>query len=244
MIGDSGSSAFFKAMSHAFSETISSCRTRPELVALLCAQAFDGFSKNVEIQAEGEPSLACHGECSACCRLRVAATAPEIFLLARFVSVNAAAFAERDVMLFKRIADADQAIGGLSEEQRMLVQYACPLIEGELCLAYKVRPLACRGHAAFDKALCVAAARGEAVETPVSASHLFVRSIVQNALMAALRRYGLAWGLYEVSGALNCALSAPDALERWISGQDPLARARIPDFNPVEAGAIFDAISV
>ena len=244
MIGDSGSSAFFKATSHAFSETISSCRTRPELVALLCAQAFDGFSKNVEIQAEGEPTLACHGECSACCRLRVAATAPEIFLLARFVSVNAAAFAERDVMLFKRIADADQAIGGLSEEQRMLVQYACPLIEGELCLAYKVRPLACRGHAAFDKALCVAAARGEAVETPVSASHLFVRSIVQNALMAALRRYGLAWGLYEVSGALNCALSAPDALERWISGQDPLARARIPDFNPVEAGAIFDAVSV
>ncbi|MGJ0452265.1 MAG: YkgJ family cysteine cluster protein [Methylocystis sp.] len=198
----------------------------------------------MEIQAEGEPTLACHGECAACCRLRVAATAPEIFLLARFVSVNAAAFAERDVMLFKRIADADQAIGGLSEEQRMLVQYACPLIEGELCLAYKVRPLACRGHAAFDKALCVAAARGEAVETPVSASHLFVRSIVQNALMAALRRYGLAWGLYEVSGALNCALSAPDALERWISGQDPLARARIPDFNPVEAGAIFDAISV
>jgi Fe-S-cluster containining protein len=244
MIGDSGPSAFFKATSHAFSETISSCRRRPELVALLCGQAFDGFSKNVEIQAEGEPALACHGECSACCRLRVAATAPEIFLLARFVSVNAAAFAERDVMLLKRIADADQAIGGLSEEQRMLVQYACPLIEGELCLAYKVRPLACRGHAAFDKALCVAAARGEAVETPVSASHLFVRSIVQNALMAALRRYGLAWGLYEVSGALNCALSAPDALERWISGQDPLARARIPDFNPVEAGAIFDAVSV
>jgi Fe-S-cluster containining protein len=241
MSGDISPSAFFKATSNAFSETIGSCRTRPELVALLCAQAFDGFSKNVALQAEGEPALACHGECSACCRLRVAATAPEIFLLARFVSVNAAAFAERDVMLLQRIADADQAIGGLSEEQRMTAQYACPLIEAELCLAYKVRPLACRGHAAFDKALCVAAARGEAVETPVSATHLFVRSIVQNALMAALRRSGLAWGLYEVNGALNCALSAPNALEQWISGQDPLIAARIPDFDLIEAGAIFDA---
>ena len=163
-------------------------------------------------------------------------------MLARFVSVNAAAFAARDVMLFKRIADADQAVGGLSEEQRMLVQYACPLIEGELCLAYKVRPLACRGHAAFDKALCVAAARGEAVETPVSASHLVVRSLVQNALMAALRRAGLAWGLYEVNRALNVALSAPDALEQWISGHDPLDHARIPDFDLIEAGAIFDAV--
>ena len=125
---------------------------------------------------------------------RVAAHAPEIFLLARIViPVNAA---------------ADQAVGGLSEEQRMFVQYACPLIAGELCLAYKMRPLACRGHAAFDKALCVAAARGEAVEAPVSASHLVVRSLVQNALMAALRRAGLAGDFYEVNKALNVALSS------------------------------------
>lgn len=239
--GDGGPSAFFKATSHAFGETIDAHRTRPELVALLCAQAFDSFAKNVAIQSEGEPALACHGECAACCCLRVAATAPEIFLLARFVSVNAAAFAERDVMLLKRIADADRTIGGQSEEQRMLVQHACPLIEGGLCLAYKIRPLACRGHAAFDKASCVAAARGEDVETAVSAAHLVVRSLVQNALMAALRRAGLAWGLYEINRALNIALSAPDALEQWISGDDPLQSARVPDFDMAEAGAIFDA---
>jgi len=122
-----------------------------------------------------------------------------------------------------------------------LVQYACPLIEGGLCLAYKIRPLACRGHAAFDKASCVAAARGKDVETAVSAAHLMVRGLVQNALMAALRRAGLAWGLYEVSRALHVALSAPNALEQWISGRDPLALARIPEFDLVEAGAIFDA---
>jgi len=241
---DTSPSDFFRAASNAFGETIDSCRARPELVALLCAQAFNGFAQNVAIQSEGEPALACHGECAACCRLRVAATAPEIFLLARFVSVNAAAFAERGVMLLKRIAAADRAIGRLSEEQRLSIQYACPLIEGELCLAYKVRPLACRGHAAFDKASCVAAAGGEAVETPVSAAHLFVRSVVQNAMMAALRRSGLAWELYEVSGALNCALSTPNALEQWVSGQDPLARARIADFDPIEAGALFDAVGV
>lgn len=241
MSGDFGPSAFFKATSHAFGETISSGRTRPELVALLCAQAFDAFTKNVAIQAEGEPALACQGECEACCRLRVVASAPEIFLLARFISVNAAAFAERGVMLEKRVADAHRAVGGLSEEQRISVQRACPLIEAGLCLAYKVRPLACRGHAAFDKDLCVSAARGETVETPVSAAHLVVRSLVQNALMAALRRAGLAWGLYELNGALNCALSAPNALEQWLSGQDPLASARIPEFDLTEASAIFDA---
>ncbi len=35
MSGDIGPSAFFKAASRAFSDTIDSCRTRPELVALL-----------------------------------------------------------------------------------------------------------------------------------------------------------------------------------------------------------------
>ncbi|MGD9658705.1 MAG: YkgJ family cysteine cluster protein [Methylocystis sp.] len=239
--GDRGPSAFFKATSHAFSETIDARRMRPELVALLCAQAFDSFTKNVAIQAEGDPALACHGECAGCCRLRVVATAPEVFVLARFISVNAAAFAERGIMLQQRIADADRALGALSEEQRMAAQGACPLIERELCLAYKMRPLACRGHAAFDRASCLAAARGEAVEAPISTPHLVVRSLVQNALMAALRRAGLAWGLYEINRALNVALSAPNALEQWISGEDPLATARIPDFDMIEAGAIFDA---
>ena len=89
-----GPASFFQSTSRAFGETISARRTRPELVALLCAQAFDSFTKNVAIQAEGDPALACHGECAGCCRLRVVATAPEVFLLARFISVNAAAFAE------------------------------------------------------------------------------------------------------------------------------------------------------
>ncbi|KAF0208580.1 MAG: hypothetical protein FD172_3451 [Methylocystaceae bacterium] len=140
-----------------------------------------------------------------------------------FRALNAAAFRERGIMLGKRIADADQAVGGLSEEQRLTAQHACPLIEGELCLAYKIRPLACRGHAA------------------ISTPHLVVRSLVQNALMAALRRAGLAWGLYEVNRALNCALSAPHALEQWMSGEDPLTNARILDFDLIEAGAILDA---
>lgn len=242
MTGEQSPSAFFNDMSRAFTQTIGSCRTRPELVALLCAQAFDGFTQNVAIQAAGEPALACGGECAVCCRLRVVATAPEIFLLARFVSVNAAAFAERGVLLQKRIADADQAVGGLSEAQRLAAQYVCPLIESDLCLAYKIRPLACRGHAAFDKALCHAAARGEAVEAPISTPHLFVRSLVQNALMSSLRRSRLAWGLYELNRALNLALSAPNALEQWISGKDPLTPARIPEFDLIEAGAIFDAV--
>lgn len=242
MRDDLGPSSFFRETSRAFGDTIRSCRTRNDLVALLCAQAFDSFSGNVAIQSEGEPVLACHGECSACCRLRVVATAPEVFLLARFVSVNTAALAEGGVKLIERIANADQTVGGMTEECRLAAQFVCPFIQDDLCLAYKVRPLACRGHAAFDKATCVAAARGEAVEPPISTPHLVVRSLVQNALMAALWESQLAWGLYELNRGLHIVLSTPDALEKWMSGEDPLERARAPEFDMAEASAIFHAV--
>ena len=183
-----GPAAFFKAMSGVFGETVRARRDKADFVGALCVQAFDCFEKNVAIQAEGQPSLACKGECAACCTLRVAATAPEVFLMARFVAVNAPAFAEAGIDLPRRIADTAAVVGGLSETQRIAVRRECPFIENGLCLAYRVRPLACRGHASFDKEACVKATAGESVEAPVSTPHLVVRSLVQNALLFALRR--------------------------------------------------------
>lgn len=210
MSDDYGPSSFFRSVSRAFDATIASRRQEPDLVGLLCAQAFDNFANNAAIQAQEQPALACQGECAACCRLRVVATAPEVFLIARFVSLNYEAFAARGVSLSARISEADRAVGGMTETQRLKVQYVCPFIEKELCLAYRVRPLACRGHAAFDRKACVAAAKGEATEAFVSTPYLVVRSLVQNAMMSALRRTRLAWGLYELNRALRIAITQPN----------------------------------
>jgi hypothetical protein len=240
---DGGPGAFFKAMSHAFGETIRGRRDRSDFVGVLCAQAFDSFEKNVAIQAEGAPALACKGECAACCTLRVVATAPEVFLLARFAAVNAPALAAQGIELARRIAETDLAVGGLSERERMSVRRDCPLIENGLCLAYRLRPLACRGHASFDEAACIEAAGGKSVKTAISTPHIVVRGLVQNAMMSALREEGLAWGLYELNGALRLALSRGQALEEWIAGEDPLAPATIREFDAKEAAATFDEIS-
>lgn len=87
---DNGPAAFFSAMTNAFTATIRVHRERADFIGALCAQAFDSFEGNVSIQAEGSPAIACKGDCPACCVLRVVTTAPEIFLMARFVSANAA----------------------------------------------------------------------------------------------------------------------------------------------------------
>jgi Fe-S-cluster containining protein len=239
---DRGPAAFFKAMMSAFGETIEARRDRADFVGALCAQAFDSFEKNVAIQAEGAPALACAGECAACCALRVAATAPEVFLMARFVGVNAAAFAQMGIDLVRRIAETDAEVGGLSEGQRMAARRDCPFIENALCLAYRVRPLACRGHASFDKEACVKAAAGCGGETAVSTPHLVVRGLVQNALMSSLREAGLGWRIYEFNRALLIALSRPDAVAKWVAGEDPLSEAVIGEFDAAEAAMAFDAV--
>lgn len=229
-------------MTNAFGNTIRVYRERPEFVGALCAQAFDSFEGNLAIQTEGAPAIACKGDCPACCVLRVVATAPEIFLVARFISANAANLAKRGVDLVHRIAETDALGGGRSESERMALRRLCPFIEDGLCLAYRVRPLACRGHASYDKDACLQATAGNSVDAAVSTPHLVVRSLVQNAMMSALRDAGLAWRVYELNRALAITLASPEAEAKWALGDDPLLPAMAAEFDVHEAEATFDAI--
>lgn len=240
---ENGAAAFFQAVAGAFTDTIRARRDRPDLVGALCAQAFEIFEKNLAIQAEGGPAIACAGECAACCRLRVLVTAPEAFLIARFVAVNNAALLAQGVDLPRRIAEVAEEVGSLSETERLAAGRGCPFIEGDLCLAYRLRPLACRGHAAFDREACGEVTAGKNVDVAISTPHLVVRSLTQNAMMSALRAAGLAWGLYELNKAVDIALSVPGALEKWIAGEDPLAEAAVADLDLSDAARTFDAIA-
>jgi Fe-S-cluster containining protein len=240
---DRGPAAFFTAMSHAFDATILNRRGRSDFVGALCLQAFDSFEGNVAIQMEGAPSIACKGDCPACCVLRVVATAPEIFLVARFVAANARALAANGVDILGRIAETNAIAAGRPERERMALARICPFIEHGLCLAYRVRPLACRGHASYDQQACLDATAGSATaEAVVSTPHLMVRSLVQNAMMSSLRTAELAFGLYELNEGVALALATPDSEERWTAGDDPLAPAAIPDFDAAEAAEAFDAL--
>jgi Fe-S-cluster containining protein len=234
--------ALFKALRKAFGETILAKRESPEFVRELSVQAFDSFDGNVAIQIEDMPALACHAGCSACCDLRVAATAPEILLIAQYIVATKPAFAKIGVDLASRVARDAVITHGLDEAGRLVLRRPCPFIEDGLCYIYRVRSLACRGHASFDKAACAEAMTGLDREALVSMPHLLVRGVVQNALLASLRDAGLAWGLYELNSALDFALTHPDCEAAWRAGGDPLADASVSDANAREMAATFDAI--
>ncbi len=234
--------ALFKALQEAFGETIRDRRRRRDLVKELSVQAFDSFDGNVAIQIEDMPALACHQGCAACCDLRVAATAPEILLIAQYVVATRPAFFRIGLDLAHRVARDAAITSGLDEERRLALRRPCPFIENGLCLVYRARPLACRGHASYDKSGCAEAVADRDREALVSMPHFLVRCVVQNALLASLRDAGLAWGLYELNSALNLALTNPDAETAWRAGGDPLAGASIAGADAREMAATFDAI--
>lgn len=243
MAEESGPLDFFKALHGAFTATLAARRGREDLIDGILVQAFGSFEGNVEIQSEGQPGVACHKGCATCCTLRVVATAPEIFMVARAVRSASATLKKRTgIDLIQRLADADPKTRGLGEAQRMALQCQCPFIVEGLCVIYPVRTLACRGHASHDQEACVRAAAGRLESIPFSAPHRTVRSLVQNAMQSALRDAGYAFGLYEFNRALSMALADESLLAQWMAGTDVFAEALATEVGLDEMAATFDAI--
>jgi Fe-S-cluster containining protein len=210
------------------------------LFEVLVDHAFDLFEANIGPQTAHLPQLACAKGCSSCCSLRVTATAPEIFLLAQYVRRIEAGPAGATIGLTRQIALADRATQGLGEAERMALRRPCPFIVRGVCVVHPVRPLACRGHASFDRRACVRAVAGRDVEVPVSAPHIALRGLVQHALRSALGQAGLASGLYELNHGLALALDGNTRVHEWLAGTDSLAPARVePDMaRPIPRAAL------
>jgi hypothetical protein len=129
----SNSLTFFKALYRNFCETLADASGRIEPIGGLTENCFRIFSCN----SENAPGLACHGGCASCCAIRVAATAPEILLIARALRSCSEAMEFR---LRQKIEAADSATRLLDEQSRMAAGAPCPFIEGGRCVIYGFGP--------------------------------------------------------------------------------------------------------
>ncbi|MGA2639195.1 YkgJ family cysteine cluster protein [Methylocella sp.] len=190
--------AFFKALYRSFSETLNDESNRKDPIESLLGDCFETFERN----SENAAGVVCHGGCASCCTIRVAATAPEILLIARTLRSSSEAMG---FGLRQRIGAADCATRRLDERCRM-------------------------------------DAGGASCEVPVSELHVTVRSLVQNAMQAALRDSGYARGAYELNQALQIALTNEACEAAWLKGHDVFAAAQINDVSQEEMAEAFDAI--
>lgn len=221
------SDAAFARLQVAFDSILATLSGSSSLVEGLANRAFDLFEANIGAQTAHLPSLACCKGCPSCCALRVTATAAEIFLIARYVRQIDDSPAGSAVGLARRITLANRATQGLSEAERMARRHSCPFLVRGACIIHPVRPLACRGHASFDRRACAQAMAGRDVEVPVSAPHLALRGLIQDALRSALSRAGLVAGLYELNHGLVLALADKTRERDWMLGMDSLEPAGI-----------------
>lgn len=231
--------AFFKSMYRTFGARLAAAPERQDPIAGLLDYAFESFDRGLEQPVESAQTVACRGGCASCCTIRVAATAPEVLLIARYIRSSPKTM---EFELRQRIAAADGATRTLGELQRLASGLPCPFIDLDLCVIYSVRPLACRGHASFDERACIDALAGRDCEVPISELHMTVRGLVQNAMQAALRDAGYAWGAYELNQALQIALADEACEMTWGKGGDTFASALISDVSLEEMAHTFDAI--
>ena len=171
-------------------------------------------------RAPTQLTLACKAGCAYCCYSSlVAATAPEIFLLAAAISERVAH--DKDYTIAEVLARCEET-SGRDIADRIAAKKPCPLLIDDRCSHYEARPTACRQATSTSLAACIDEYEGRDLDVDVEgcARHILHAGHVQLVLMAGLRANSLSLTRYELSAALACALTTPDAERRWLRGED------------------------
>jgi Fe-S-cluster containining protein len=166
-----------------------------------------------------EPKLACRRGCDYCCRGYVSATAPQVFAAARAVRAGAAAYDAARA----RVAAAAARVRHVDWLTRCRMHEPCPLLVDGACSIYAARPLACRGFVSYSVAECRQAFEDGTDAVQMPAPYANVRSALESALRAALKRVAYAHESYELDTALERVLERPDAEAAWLAGEDVFA---------------------
>ncbi len=178
------------------------------------------------LDVRGEAKPACARGCAHCCHDRVEVTAPEVFLLVRYLRAHADP--ERDA----RVESTARALRGIDGRAHHRARIRCALLDpDDACTAYAARPLACRRAHSTDASVCAAVHADPTldVRVPAAQSLQFNASALVLGWLEGCAHAGRAPHHYELNAALHLALSDPDAEARYVAGEDPLRDARTVD---------------
>ena len=202
----------------------------PAALSAAARAAHDGYDQTWRyVQSLNVVQHDCRAGCSSCCFLTVEASAPEVFLIAEHLRATRTG-AQLD-LLKGRLRQTCATIRGLTPTGRVRAAVPCALLEGGLCSAHGVRPLACRSWNSRDVVACERVMRegGGDLRAVQDQRPLGINAGIRSGLLAALRRAGLpedADHQCELNTGLLIALDHPQAVQLWVSGEDTLEPAR------------------
>ena len=113
--------------------------------------AHEFFERSVKSNNPGG-SIDCAKGCFMCCTLYVSATAPEVFLVAEYLRNETP---ERFNEILERVRAVDRDTRYMDDRARLPTRIRCPLLgSDDACVAYSVRPSACRGFVSSSLEAC------------------------------------------------------------------------------------------
>jgi hypothetical protein len=162
-----------------------------------------------------EIKTACKKGCAHCCHTWVSAPAPEVLFLAKRI------LQRKEGQAVESVHKAHLRTKDMDPSSRKLHPLPCPLLAGDICSVYELRPIACRFASSADSAICARTlieGGDEPIPTPMV--HLRGRGGYQIALAIALKNAGLPHHFYEFNAALTRSLETKDAEKAWLAGDD------------------------
>ena len=187
--------------------------------AVLVGELTEAFFATEPKGPETRAALACRRGCSFCCHVNVQVSIPEAVAIAEHLNGRPEQRA--------RLLAAQPVTAGLHPAERLDRRIPCPLLEDGACSIYEQRPRACRAHTSFNADWCEEALLcGDSAALPPVTSFAWPRTIskaITHATTMAIEHEQAQAVAVEMTQAVALILTAGDAVERWLNGEQVFA---------------------
>lgn len=166
------------------------------------------------------PALACESGCSYCCNYHVYVSVPEAFALASFLQNTLDPVSKQGVLA--RLDANLLTVKELTVDEHIATNVRCAFLSDlGRCLAYEVRPGACRRHHAIDVTPCRVTFEDpqSTMELQQIAERMNIANGYIQATSFAQQNQKMDASMYELHGAVHEALSNKSSLKRWRDGK-------------------------
>jgi len=164
--------------------------------------------------------IACAPGCSFCCYNQVELTPLEALVLGDFLIARVPA--GKLPLLLGALKEEKARLQALRPEElaRRRREFPCPLLVGEHCSVYPVRPLMCRAMHSLDQEHCRRSLASPELlpDRYYQHRHDFALALSRG-LREAAAQAGLQAGVLGLTAALADVLATPDALTSWLAGE-------------------------
>lgn len=177
----------------------------------------------------------CKQGCSWCCFLRVKVTPLEVMCIVD--NLRSRLKPGEITELQHRLVSTDGITRGMEGNRRVRTKMLCPLLVDGNCLAYPVRPIACRVYHSLNSSECEASLDKDGGSVTIRRDISRLSMGIFAGLTEGLRTVGLQTLLLELIAGLRIAMDEPGAglAMRWLSGEPAFVEAEIASEKEIES---------